>query len=372
MCVYTTSSGTKVLATKIQGDLDFGPLHVEAYHLAELLGYSQQHSIRKQVLTDWSDIFEEGIDYRLVHDEYLLRRYESLHEEFVGPIRSMKAERGRMFLTPSGLRKVFWHSSKEVGAIKEALASLLEDPVELAAAPRAHLVVEPEGAGSDRQLELDALERQRQYEILEQLLDHLRHVKEPSLRRLALMSAEVGLGRRLGDIRQFLKLEEEQLAPRADPPAPEPAVVDEDPVPRPGADRDQLAREYLANRPFTQGPVFARTPGTYYGFKQIGEKAGGYTAVQAGKAADIVASRMGYTHSDIRHKNLPFNQLPELPDNTSGKLRKMYRFNADFANHVIVELRMNEDFRPGRPPDLGPFGQGGGDLPKLSRGPFDE
>jgi hypothetical protein len=368
MCIFTTSSGTKVLAIKIQGDLDFGPLHVEAYHLAELLGYSQQHSIRKQVLSNWKDIFEEDVDYSLVHDEARVRGYERKYEKALGVIKPMKLDRGRMFLSPSGLRKVFEHSSKDSRHLKEALAEVIQ--VQAPPAPDARASSSSEGAGSDAPL-LEALERQRQYEILEQLLDHLKNIEEPGLRRLALMSAELGLGRKLGDIRALLDLEQKPTTMRD--PGQQPTVTGASPLPPPPAfDQDQATREYLANRPITQGPVFDNIAGVHYGLKQIGEKAGGYTAVQAGKAADVVAGRMGYSHDDIRRKKLPFNELPELPDTTSGKLRKMYRFNSSFANHVIVELRTNKEFVPGKPMDLGPFGKGGDNLPKLSRGPFDE
>jgi hypothetical protein len=339
------------------------------------------------VLTDWEDLFEEDVDYRIVHDEQLLRRYENLHEEFVGPIRAMKPERGRMFLTPSGLRKVFWHSSKEgVDAVKEALAPLLRDPsvgwlssppsFEGSRDPRAHQVVEPEGAGSDIELELDALERQRQYDILEKLIDHLWHIKEPALRRLAITSAELGLGRKLEDIRAFeeppprkpeVALSPTTISPiqveEIVPAAPEVPVVDE---------TDKVALEYLENRPVTQGAFFPAIRNVHYGLKLIGEKAGGYSAVQAGKAADVVAATMGYSHDDIRQRQLEFNVLPSLPDNISGKLRKMYRFNSEFANRVIRELRANPEFVPTAPRDLTPFGQRTAELPTLSKGPFED
>lgn len=374
MPVFNTASDTSVLATKIQGDLDFGPLAVEAYHLAKLLGYSQQHSIRKQVLTHWKDFFEEGTDYEIVHDEETLRRYEAQHRSAVGPIRPTKASRGRMFLFPSGLRKVFGRTSKESAELEEALEPVIRKEAEAGQAPApATGQGDEEGAGTG----MEPSERKRQYEILERLLDHLRHVKEPGLRRLALTSAELGLGRELHDIRAFLDLERTKkqgsdalegrtlengamvsfAAATVHPEAP---------------DIDQATREYLARRPITQGPLFDDIPNVYYGLKQIGEKAGGYSAVQAGRAADIVAGRLGYSHDDIRKKKLPFNELPELPDTTSGKLRKMYRFNSRFANHVIVTLRTSSEFKPGKPQDLSPFGNGGADFPKLSRGPFDE
>ena len=79
---------------------------------------------------------------------------------------------------------------------------------------------------------------------------------------------------------------------------------------------------------------------------RIGEKAGGYTARQAGKALDIVAARVGYGHDQIRKEKCVLNEIVPRPDSTSGKLRLMCRFHTDFANEVVRELRANPDFVP--------------------------
>jgi hypothetical protein len=360
MSVFTTRSGTKILATERSG-----VPHVEAYHLADRLGYSQSHSIRKQVLSDWQPIFEEGTDYKMVHDEGEIRAYEHQYEQEIGAIKPIKATRGRMFLSPSGLSKVFGHTSKDSRELRLALDFLKQPTGTGGAGSNDH----DHGNGSE-------VSRERQYEILETLLDHLKDLTDPGLRRLALMSAELGLGRQLPDIRALLGLEH-QSPPSGPPPASSGA---KDPGPSSSVsvketvltwdDRNKAARDYLARRPITQGPLFSSSP-AYYALKQIGDLAGGYTAKQAGKAADIVAGRMGYSHDEIRRRQLPFNELPVLPDSTSGKPRRMYRFNSHFANHVVNELRANKQFVPAKPRNLGPFSQGGNLLPKLSRGPFE-
>lgn len=352
-----TVGDTKILTTKLDGGLTFGKLYIEAYHLAGLLEYSQQHAVRKQVTSDWLDDFEEDVDYRLVHDEDVLQAYESLHREFIGAIRAIKPKRGRMFLTLSGLKKVFKHTSKECDWLEEAVAPYFPAP-ETPARAEEH-VDETKGAGSELD-QVAALERQRQYNILETLLDHLKHITDPGLRKLALLNAELGVGRKLDDVRELV-LEDGAPVPARDRlPAPEPA-------------NSKAAQDYVASRPITQvqGPLFGHRPGVYYGLKQIGEKAGGYSAVQAGKAADLEAERRGHSHDDIRTTKLPFNDLPELPDNTSGKLRKMYRFDTEFSNRVITELRTNASFEPVGPKDITAFDEGGDELPNLSRGPFD-
>lgn len=346
MPVITTRSNTKILTTKL--GLTSGGPYLEAYHLAWLLNYSQQHSVRKQVMKGWGRDFEEGVDFRLVHEEDLLRAYEAEHRELIGPIRAIKAARGRMFLTPSGFKKVLRHTSKKSDWLERTVAPHFPAPE---ARARAEDVEETGGAVSD-----DVLERQRQYVILETLFDHLMHTSDSGLRKLAVLNAELGVGRKLPDIRELVLKE-----PRAA------ALVRELPQPEPAAD-------YIASHPVSQGrglASFGDLPGIYYGLKQIGEKAGGYSAVQAGKAADVVAAKRGHTHDDIRKKKLPFNELPDLPDNTSGKLRKMYRFNAEFSNAVIGLLRMSPVFKPLTPQDLGPFSEGGENLPNLSRGPLD-
>lgn len=372
------------------GDLDIfvtdllapGDPSIEAEHLARLLGYTQKHSVRKQILTGWKDIFEEGRDYVLAHDPKQLEVYQMSWASHLGtPLKPVKPERGRMFIRPIGVKKVLIRSTKTSSRLEKALDSFmnLEAAPVPAPAPSREEGQLPKGGrvvGSIKGVRSSAApeppktewERQRQYKVLETLLDHLKNIEDPALKRLAILSAEVGIGHTLEDVRKLF-LEEE--TPPAAPAPPAPAPSSPAPVEAPAND-DGAARDYLAKHPVTQNaPFFQGGSTAYFSFKQIGEKAGGYSAVQAGKAADLVAKELGLSHDDIRKKQLDFNLLVDRPDTTTGKLRQMYQFNARFSNNVIRELRRNPAFTPGTPADLTPFHQGG-DLPKLSQGPFDE
>lgn len=359
-----TVGNHKILLTKLQGGMAFGKLHIEAYHMAGLLGYAQQHSVRKQVQSDWADDFEEGPDYQVVHDPELLKEYESLHRRAVGALRAVKPARGRMFLTVAGLAKVLRHTSKDSDWLKQAVTPYY--PSSAAPEDPARADEETRGAVSDEGS--PELDRRAQYEILETLLEHLKHMEDPALKKLALISAELGLGRKLDDVRELLGLGLKPNTPAVETrrgrlPTPEPAHV---PL-------DDAARAYLLlSKPVTQGALLDDIPNVYTSLTQIGAKAGGFSALQAGKAADIVAARLGHSHNAIRRKKLSFNDLPELPDSTSGKLRKMYRFNSRFSNHVIVELRSNPRFTAVSAPDIGPWTAGGEDFPKLSQAPLDD
>jgi hypothetical protein len=379
----TTPTGLTVLLTTDQED---NPT-IEAYHLARLMGYAQQHSIRKQILTDWQHFFDPGVHFVMVHDPTQLEEYERIFREQVDQTRSVRPERGRMFLRAPGARRVLKYSSKDTVVLEEVLTRMFgalwrDDDSQLrpqVEPPRASPSVQVElprpgllELPRPGLLELDGTEtpetpedrylptledRKFQYRVLERLLEHLKTTTDPMLRKLALISAETAIGHRLEEVREMIDV--------TPPREPEPLIIEPEPVQRvPQEALDARARA-------ARGPLLENVPGIYYGLKQIGEKAGGYSSVAAGKAADIVAARMGYTHEDIRKKALPFNQLKEMPDNTSGKLRPMYRFDAPFANRVIVELRANSDFAPQQLPEPQSFSEGGDGLPKLSRGPFD-
>ena len=97
-----------------------------------------------------------------------------------------------------------------------------------------------------------------------------------------------------------------------------------------------------------------------------GDQVGGLAGFEA---ADVVAGRHGYTGKQIRTTLTPFNNLPMLPDTTTGKLRRMYRFDKEFSNEVIVELRTNARFKPEDTPSLGAT-LAVGATRKLSEGPF--
>jgi hypothetical protein len=121
---------------------------------------------------------------------------------------------------------------------------------------------------------------------------------------------------------------------------------------------------------YSSGPIF--THEDYYSMTRIGELAGGYTARQAGLAANIVAARINFTAEQIRTEQLPINQIVMRPDSTSGKKRQMVRFCKSFANEVVHELRTNVAFEPDLSPGIPTvtsFEEGS--YPSLARGPFD-
>lgn len=180
----------------------------------------------------------------------------------------------------------------------------------------------------------------RQYKVLQTLLTQLQELKEPALQLLAIEAAEIALGRSLDDLRtSLLKSPWEESSSSA----------------------------LVGPRP--PGPLL--TQERYYRLSEIGELAGGYPAATAGRAADVVAARMGFSREQIRRTKLDFNELPMLPDNTTGKPRQMYRFNLEFSNAVVVELRQNSEFVPqDRPMPPTDFSQGADSSPKLSQGPF--
>ena len=329
-------------------------LVIEAYELARVLGYKQQSSLRKQILGDWKHHFT-STHYHLVHDVNLLREYEDVFICTVGEgdtnsIKPMKPERGRLFLTPTGVDRALSLTSKKmkykVGDSLEEAGFLDAAPVDFQRDPEPIQAIE--GLTNIRG-DLISI-RQHNYDVLQKLITQLQELQDPQLKLLAIEAAEIALGRKLTDLRNHYSM-------KAPPSEPKPPSVPSSVTPPRSSD--------------PEGPVFKETG--FYGLKQIGEMAGGYTSVVAGKAANKVAEEMGYTAHQIRSEQLEFNELPMLPDSTSGKLRKMYRFNKEFANEVIRELRESPDFVPqDRPMPLTSFNAGAGTQPKLNQGPFQD
>jgi hypothetical protein len=329
-------------------------LVVESYELARILGYAQQSSIRKQILTDWEDLLRKDGDYRLVHDHDWLQKYEEEYGKRIAPIKPVKESRGRLFLTPNGVMKVLLRTTKDSSALESSLkkAGFLDaGTAEVQEVPKkSGLETDTSGSGIDDLLTIKkglADDRQFKYEVLQKLLTQLQELQDPLLRLLAIEAAEIALGKELVDLRNR---EAFKMPSTPAPSAPKLSVI----PPALGV---------------PDGPIFKEQG--YYGLKQIGEMAGGYAPSVAGKAANVVAESMDYTAEQIRTEQLDFNELPMLPDSTTGKPRKMYRFNLMFANMVIRELRENPAFRPrDRPMPLTSFSSGS--HPKLSQGPFDE
>lgn len=327
-------------------------LVVESYELATILGYAQHSSIRKQIRTDWKAHIKEPEDYRLVHDHRWLQKYEAVMKEKLGvELVPVKQHRGRLFLTAAGLEKVLARTSKPKAALEAALRQhgFLDVGTPSTTSQSTSSAPEADPVGSLVDLKRGLAEvRQHNYDVLQKLLSQLNELQDDDLKLLAIEAAEIALGRHMPDLRA-------KYAKR-DSSAPPPS-------------NQELGESNPVVRRLPDGPVFKETG--FYGLKQIGEMAGGYASAVAGKAANLVAEGMGYTAEQIRTEQLPFNELPVLPDSTTGKPRKMYRFNKDFSNAVVRELRDNPQFRPrDRPMPLTSFSSGASSHPKLSQGPF--
>jgi hypothetical protein len=376
---------------------------VESRTLSQLLGYVQVGSLRKQVLHDWDDEFVELEDYYLERDGARIRDWEAGTQHVLSS-KPVKPARGLLFFSGSGIKKVLLKSSKERAS---RLLHLLEtneleyfrQPVlEAAERPQEKPELEPPESTSE-QLELDLeapeeLEGQLQeledqeaqrffrYEVLQRLLEQLQELEMPSLQELAIEAAEIALDRELSDLRRDFglthtmssstsELQEEdmssssaqQLDDVVDIDIPDEEVIQmlEQEVPA----APPLPRAQIDEPLKFPGPIF--TSRGYYSLSKIGHMAGGYSAKTAGVAADVVAKKLyGFSHDDIRTKQLPFNQLVVRPDRR-GSPRKMFRFNRQFANQVLHELRTNSSFQPETPkgePTIEPR--------NLSVGPFDD
>jgi hypothetical protein len=319
----------------------------ESYEIARLLGYSQASSLRKQTLTDWKDWMKKGVHFEMVHDVPTLRRYEKEHEDAGnGSLKLVSSTRGRLFFTPEGMMSVLNRTSKPSEDLRSALERngffkgvfgvtiVKDEPKVIPPAPKP---AAPSLSKEDRMFE---------YEVMQKLLEQLERLDNPNLRGLAITAAETALGRELEDLRlgEGVKTIFEAAVPK------KPKVVQ-----HPAA-----------------GPLFLEED--YYSMTRIGEKAGGYSAKSAGMAANNIAHSYGYTPEQIRNEPLPINQIEMRPDSSTGKKRRMVRFNKTFANQVVAELRGNPGFEPATfargVPTLSAFSDGS--QPLLSRGPFDE
>lgn len=296
---------------------------VEAYHLALYLKYAQQHLLRKQVLTDWKEHFAAGEDYLLVTDKTLLRTYE-----IKAKVNHIRPERGRIFFTQTGLRKLLKFTFKDTKRLERDLAEAgfkvdaseegagnsgtpagFGSPADVAAKEEISLVTTP--APETKGLQ----ERQWEYQILERLLEHLKELATPALQGLAITSAEAGLGWKLEGLR-------EQISPARGPTPP-----------------TEDGEDLFEGRPQED---------TMVSFTQIGARAGGYTSHAAGAAANIVAKRRGYSPDEIRTVSLGFNWV-YMGKDAQGHPRHLVRFDHAFANEVIAELRSNPAFTPSPP-----------------------
>lgn len=351
----------------------------ESYEVAALLGYSQHSSLRKQTLTDWKNKLFKGQHYEMVHDEDTLLEYDALFRRIRGIVLApVKPKRGRLFFSAQGLLAVLNRSSKPTEELRAALMRagyfdnvrghmiVKDEPVYIAGQPCRRCKrpldeardcpctpVPKQVAAPPAPVPQD--ERLFHYEVMQKLLEQLERLDDPQLRDLAISAAEVALGRELKELRapEKTKAAIKSLTTILSPPVTQPPPV----------------------KLKTLVGVFFKEEG-YYSMTRIGELAGGFTAQSAGKAVDLVGHRLGYTHAQLRNNGLPFNQIMMRPDSTSGKKRPMVRFDRDFANKVVHELRTNPKFEPTLTPGIptpGPVDLGEREVtyPKLSRGPFD-
>jgi len=260
--------------------------------------------------------------------------------------------RGRLFFTIEGLVKVLRKTSKPTNELETALRNKYDgvnwNPDVTTAAPS----TPPPKSLEDRKFE---------YQVMQELIKQLERLQSPQLRNLAITAAETALGRRLDEVRTGEVLNNVFTATATTRKTPVKATLEV-----------KTTTAHPA-RVVIEGPLFTKRD--FFSMTRIGEKAGGYSAKQAGLAADIVAKQLGYTREQIRNEELPINQLAMRPDTTTGKKRQMVRFHTDFANKVVQELRSNPQFEPevaqGGIPTVTTF-EPNESYPTLSRGPLDE
>lgn len=300
----------------------------DSYELAQVLGYTQASSLRKQTLTDWKEHLIVDKDFVMVRDEKTLLRYDAEYEAAGnGELKPTKTTRGRLFYTPAGVLKVFARTSKPTREIHQEFSNsgYLFNGTLPKADQKGDEVIKPEKPQAPG---ITKGERRFYYEVMRTLLADLERLTDPSLRELAIKSAEMILGPfalkdvRLGmGIKAFVKIVHPSAVPK---------------------------------RLSVAGPLFLQED--YYSMTRIGEMAAQaperkmYTAVTAGHAADVVAKKLGYGHDQIRSEPLRFNQVKKRPDSTTGARREMVRFSKDFSNQVIRELRANPKFEATLPP----------------------
>lgn len=362
---------------------------VDSYLLSRLLGYRGRTALRDQILRPrrWGNKFSEGVHYHMLHDSRRLNAYKRLYELALGPEpgKPVKAERGRMLLSSEGWNLALDLTSKSIpdalenlrrfdpSALTDAqLRAVTTDPGTPSAAapdasrtaaevqtppdasPRPGALEEPSRAATDAPRSsasisgaTDVRELDRRHAVMENLVGHMMTTKDLAIRELAIMSAEAALDRQLTRIREiFLRRSPRTRAQSL------------------SRTTRQAELQTLEDSPLDSG--------RFYRLTEIGRHAGGYSASQAGKAADRVAAKMGLTHDDIRVRQQPFNKLGREINPQTGKMRRTWEFDRRFANAVVRELRSSPEVSPEPPLSLEPFHLGGDDLPDLSRGPLEE
>ena len=375
---------------------------VESYELAMVLGYAQHHSLRKQLFRDWDGEMEKGTDYWFVQNEADMRGFEDawddkcLKENMKRSLRGTKptsTDRGYVFFSGSGIKKILSRSTKEN-------ADLLREDVELRSyfkwgsqaqlglnlgTPEPTPEPAPEPAPEPLVFPLSAehlefQDRKFRYEVMQTLLEQLHTYKDHYIRELAILAAEDVLEKDLSRFRDYFSDPAVNLGSQVESTESIDGMVGgfqtlvefakTAGIPTEASSKARNVKHKIS------GPVFRENE--FYSLTAIGQKAGGYSPSTAGAAANLVAGRMGHTPEAIRKRHLSFNQLPILPD-SNGRLRRMFRFNKEFSNKVIHELRNNPAFKPVQTdstgsssnpgPDFEPeewFSRGANDHPNLT------
>lgn len=359
----------------LDGDED-SSLLVEGGELGRFLEYTQPNSVRKQVLSDWKDEFVRDADYDLEKFAFerrdWVKRRKDRDDGTLLPV--VHSRNGRLFLTARGLEKFLRKTAKpRASSLRLALAAVspifrapdlepLQDhsssePRDPRADSRTARAPEPSArelssdpASSDRALDHlssdlgrgDDLERRRfRHDVYQQLINNVsKFLDATDILRLALTAAEEALGHPLEGYRKF-------------------DAVRSTPKPARDARVGVVARvSSTTMRVFSSG---------WHTMSEIGSRAGDYSAVTAGKAADNVAARFHISPHALRTSDTPFSRVKQVPDSSTGKPRPQVEFNSEAANLIVHELRTNSEFRPKERPDITPFGAGAEDSPKLSR-----
>lgn len=320
-------------------DANEGKLLVEGGDLGRFLEYTQPNSVRKQVLSDWKEHF--------VGDEhYSLERFVGERKDW-GTHRAaandgslleiVAAKKGRIFLTESGLLK-FLRMTSKTRAADLSLALAAVSPVFRAPdlEPLAPDLESPSGPADG----LSSLEERRfRHDVLQQLIANARILEgAPDLLCLALRAAEDALGETVLGCARLDALR--SSAPEA---VAAPALSTPSTPPRPDV-------------VFTSG---------WHTMSAIGRKAGSFSSISAGRAADVVAGKLGVSAHVLRTQDTAFSRLGTVADSSTGKLRPQVVFNSRVANLIVAELRRN--FHPKEAPPITDFDVGGANFPKLSR-----
>jgi len=295
-----------------------GELTLEASELTKILKYVQPGSLRKQITHDWSDVFQEDVDFYLVRDLASIRKYEQ-EVKGVGPVTT---ERGYMFLRHPGIMKVLARTTR-----KELARDLTEEI-------KTWSFTEPIVDFSEYDVKLQESlpsgvslnERQFNYDVIQTLLHQLQTFTFPELKELALLAAEEALGRRLPQVYPLLRNPSERS-------------------PTKKGSEPSSGHNPEKTKPLQPGALF--TEEGFYRLGEIGAKAGDYSSRTAGQAANLAAKARGYSPSDIRLLHLPFNQLVRFKT-PSGNAKFSPKFDRAFSNEVISILRSDPQFAPMR------------------------